>query len=58
MKSLILLGTLLLTGACSSMNQVASDVARDASMVESTAGSIDRAIATGERVEKRFETKK
>jgi hypothetical protein len=57
-NSCLVLGILLLTAACSStmskVNQGSSDVARDSSIFESAAGSIERALATEKRIEEKM----
>ncbi len=55
--SCLVLGILLLATSCSStmtkVNDGSSEVARDSSLFESAAGSIERAIATEKRIEEK-----
>ena len=52
------LALLVSCGTVTKIGQTTTDISNGASTLENSANSIDRAIATGERVKERFETKK
>ncbi len=61
-KSTLIFIVFLITISCSSTvreaNKESSEIASDASMIENSANNIDRAMATGQRLKTRFESKK
>ena len=60
--SLTLFALLAISSACSSgfkkMNETANDISYGAPTLENTASTVDRAIATEERIREKYDSKK